>query len=180
MNICEELGLKPFQEFMIKGNNKYKFRFNGDNRREYYAENCMGWLLCTNEEELTDILVRPDWIEIVKENDENEVNDEINGIKINKHDYITLIGIENLYGDSIKFVKKCRWIPGIHVKFNGEVYYMYVEIELDFLNKIMNEGFCGKRIMNEVTCGVKWVDCKVCGENGSGKICMKGWVESFG
>ena len=23
MNICEELGLKPFQEFVIKGNNKY-------------------------------------------------------------------------------------------------------------------------------------------------------------
>ena len=177
MNICEELGLKPFQEFVIKGNNKYKFRFNGDNRREYYSENCMGWLLCTNEEELTDILVRPDCIEIIKENDVGlDGINEINEIKINKHDFITLIGIENLYAGKIEFVKKCRWLPGIHVKFCGEEYYMFIETELDFLSKIKDEGFCGKEMINEVTCGVRWMNYGKYGEN----VCLKGWVEELG
>ena len=149
--VCKLLGLEPYQKFRIKDNIRdLIYRFNENGEREHYIKTSNEWFKSINEDQLRKIICDPSLIEVV--------DDEV---ELNFHDTIVLKGLISYYGEKIVRIDRVdneiitnasdsthsRIDKGEYVlvffadhKPNKE-HYMYIKLDLDFLEDYKNYFF---------------------------------------
>ena len=129
MNICEFLGLKPLQEFKIKGDNsKCKYRFNENDEREYYNKVFGVWKRSADESLLTKLLHDDSLIEVI--------DDKVD-IGMSFHDVVVINGLNKINGNKIVRIERDVNDDSGKVRFvreNGEsLEVFYYNVKMDFL-----------------------------------------------
>ena len=127
MNICEFLGLKPNQEFKVKGK-EFRYRFNEKDEFEYYSYTIDDWTLCNNTMVLIEILHDSSLIEDVESKFD---------IGLSDHDTVMLNGLNKMNGSKVVKIERDIKSEDGKVRFvfeNGKnLEAFYYNVKMDFL-----------------------------------------------